>query len=320
MDSDYDAWREYAKSKGIHHAIINFLDAHKNDFYHVEIDAGEKTYVTPRGWEDLSEMLFMLEQEDISTDENLVFQYIRNKDIAKEFYLYYELYKKYKGLYNVDVMLNVKADDEVIIHLQKAKFDERIAVTNLILDNILTKIETLMDYENVLSMLFPFLKQVEQECQNGSDCLNAIERKIQHQNEVFKKTASAKILSKEKKEQLKRIEYFLYMLKKCVILSENGDSSEQFDVVRTEFNKLSTDLKNKAMGEAKNLEDSLNLIETLYGESQEMLMVVTELTSNKKSAKFISDYGCPLYHKYSEKLLLDERAVQIDKEIENLSL
>lgn len=320
VDSDYDAWREYAKEKGVHHAIINYLDAHKNDFYHVEIDTGEKTYVTARGWEDLSEMLFMLEQEEISTDEGLVFQYIRNKDIAKEFNLYYELYKKYKGLYNVDALINGETDEDVMLHLKKAKFDERVAVTNLILDNILTKIDALMDYENVLSILLPLLRQVEQECQSGSDCLIAIERKIQQQNEILKKAASAKLLSKEKKEQLKGVEYFLYVLKKCIRLSGKEGASEQFDVVKAEFNRLSADFKSKADIESAKLEASLKLIETLYGEGQEMLMLITELTSNKKAAKFIADYECPTYYKYSEKLLLDERFKKIDKEIEHLSL
>lgn len=320
VDSDYAAWREYAKSKGIHHAVINYLDAHKSDFYHVELDAGEKTYVTARGWEDLSEMLFMLEQENISTDENLVFQYIRNKSIAKEFNLYYELYKKYKGLYNVNAMLSMDIGDEVLQNLQKAKFDERFAVTNLILDNILAEVEALIDYEIILSMLFTMLKQIGQECQSGSNCLVALERKIQSQNETLKKASSAKILSKEKKEQLKGIEYFLYRIKKCVHLSEKEDPSEQFDVARAEFNRLSESLKERAVAGALKLENSLGLIEKIYGEGQEMLMAVTELTSNKKSAKFISEYGCPLYYKYSEKLLLDERTVQIEKEMEELSL
>lgn len=319
VDSDYTAWREYAKEKGIHHAVVNYLDAHKDDFYHVEIDAGEKTYVTARGWEDLSEMLFMLEENHLSTEESLVFQYIRHKDIAKEFYLYYELYKKYKGLYNIDAMLEGKVEGDVLNHLKKAKFDERIAVANFILDNILTEVEALVDYENVLSMLFPLLKQIEQECQNGADCVVAIERKIQNQNEILKKAASAKTLSKEKKEQLKGIEYFLFMMKKCVRLAEKEQTTEQFNVIKSEFNKLSAALKEKAAKKAVKLEASLALIETLYGEGQEMLMVVTELTSNKKSAKFISNYGCPLYYTYSEKLLLDQRAKQIEKQIESLA-
>lgn len=320
VDSDYDGWREYAKSKGIHNAIINYLDTHKDDFYHIEIEAGEKEYVTARGWEDLSEMLFMLNQEGISAEESLILQYIHNKEIAKEFYLYYELYEKHKSLYDVDAMLKGDIEEDMMKHLKKAKFDERIAVTNLILDKTLTEIEDLMDYEIVLSTLFPLLKQIEQECKDGSDCLTAVERKIQHQKETLKKTALAKTLSKEKKEQLKAIEYFLYMMRKSVRLSGKEEATEQFDILRTEFNKLSIELKEKAKTEASKLEASLNLIETLYGEGQEMLMVVTELTSNKKSAKFISDYGCPLYFKYSEKLLLENRTEQIEKEIEKLDL
>lgn len=53
---------------------------------------------------------------------------------------------------------------------------------------------------------------------------------------------------------------------------------------------------------------------------QEMLIIVTELTANPVSAKFISRYGCKEYFKHNKDLLFYERQQEIDKAIEELKL
>jgi MoxR-like ATPase len=320
VDSDYAAWKEYAQSKGIHKIIISYLDTHKNDFYDVEVSSAGKSYVTARGWEDLSQMLFLLEEEQLQVDENLIIQYIRSRDIAKEFALFYELYKKHSQLYDIEDMLKGNISDSLTAQLKKAKFDERIAVVNIILDKISAEVETVMNYESVLTILMPLLKQIENECGQGTDCATAIDRKIFNQNEALKKAVSANNLSKEKREQIKAVEYLLHTLKKAVLLSGEEERSAPFEIIRSEFNQLSIHLKEKAAVVSQRMNASLSMIETLFGEGQEMLLAVTELTANPKSAKFISNYGCSLYYKYNECLLLDHREKQIDAEIEALAL
>ena len=61
IEADYDVWRKYAVNKGLHNAIITYLDIKKDDFYLVETTVRGKSYVTARGWEDLSEMIKLYE-------------------------------------------------------------------------------------------------------------------------------------------------------------------------------------------------------------------------------------------------------------------
>ena len=68
----------------------------KSDFYRVEMNVGGKSYVTARGWEDLSATILLCEEENLPVDETLVAQYLHNEKIVKEFTAYYELYNKYK--------------------------------------------------------------------------------------------------------------------------------------------------------------------------------------------------------------------------------
>ena len=35
-EADLDVWRIYAEQKGLHNAILSYLDIKKDDFYHIE--------------------------------------------------------------------------------------------------------------------------------------------------------------------------------------------------------------------------------------------------------------------------------------------
>ena len=94
VEADYEVWKEYAKEKNLHTAIVNYLDLKKEDFYLVETTVRGKSYITARGWEDLSAMMLLYEEEGMKVEESLVEQYIRNPRVVKEFSAYYDLYQK----------------------------------------------------------------------------------------------------------------------------------------------------------------------------------------------------------------------------------
>lgn len=51
-----------------------------------------------------------------------------------------------------------------------------------------------------------------------------------------------------------------------------------------------------------------------------MLILVTELTSNPHTSKYISKYGCPKYYEHNKDLLFYERQQEIERVIEKLEL
>ena len=46
IDPDYSVWKEYAYQKGIHPAILSYLDIKKDNFYKIETTIEGKTYIT----------------------------------------------------------------------------------------------------------------------------------------------------------------------------------------------------------------------------------------------------------------------------------
>ena len=99
VEPDYRVWKEYAYQKGVHPAILTYLDINKDDFYRIETTVDGKCFVTARGWSDLSDMIRLYEQNGLVVDELLVAQYLQNQRIAKDFAIYYDLFNKYKSDY-----------------------------------------------------------------------------------------------------------------------------------------------------------------------------------------------------------------------------
>lgn len=88
------------------------------------------TVVTPRAWEDLSEILQYHEELGLAVSEELTTQYLQNKQVARDFAIYYELYQKYRQAYNVDAILQGVWDEDVLTQARSAKMDERMSLVS----------------------------------------------------------------------------------------------------------------------------------------------------------------------------------------------
>lgn len=55
------------------------------------------------------------------------------------------------------------------------------------------------------------------------------------------------------------------------------------------------------------LSNSFYFCEDVFEEGQEILVLVTELTENEYTARFISQYGCREYFKHNKNLMFYER-------------
>ena len=127
VEPDLKAWMEYARERSIHGAILAYLDVKKEDFYVMEMSPEGRAYVTARGWEDLSEMMKLSEEEGIAVDETLISQYLRSERVAKDFAAYYDLYIKYKTDYHIAEILEGKAPESTYEKMKNAGFDERLS-------------------------------------------------------------------------------------------------------------------------------------------------------------------------------------------------
>ena len=94
VEPDFPIWKHYAVERGLHPAVVSFLELRPERFYVME--PGEKGFVTGRAWEDLSEILLTMEELELGVEEALFGQYLQDEDTATEFTFYYRLYEKWK--------------------------------------------------------------------------------------------------------------------------------------------------------------------------------------------------------------------------------
>ena len=81
--------------------------------YRIESTIDGVQFMTARGWEDLSTMIKLYEEQGYKVDENLIGQYIQHEKTAKEFAIYYDLYNKYKSDYQIQNILDGTYSDEI---------------------------------------------------------------------------------------------------------------------------------------------------------------------------------------------------------------
>lgn len=132
VEPDFPIWKHYAVERGLHPAVLSFLELRPERFYVME--PGEKGFVTGRAWEDLSEILLTMEELELGVEEALFGQYLQDEDTATEFTFYYRLYEKWKKELKPEKILTGAAD--VPTNLPSLPFDERLCIVWLLLQRI----------------------------------------------------------------------------------------------------------------------------------------------------------------------------------------
>ena len=110
-------------------------------------------------------------------------------------------------------------------------------------------------------------------------------------------------------------------LQELALKLEGEESADKaFKLVKKKYNASVKDLTKKADAVKRRLSNLFLFCEEVFGEGQEMLIVVTELTANYNSARFISEFGCDEYFRHNKELLFYERQKEIISRMEELGL
>lgn len=136
IDADLEVWREYAREREIHNAILSYLDIRPQNFYRVEADVDGLKFITARGWEDMSSLMYVYEELGISINARVVGEFLHNEDVAEDFGAYYDLYNKYRDDYGINNILMGNAAPDIYRRMVEADYDERLTVVNLLLDTL----------------------------------------------------------------------------------------------------------------------------------------------------------------------------------------
>lgn len=320
VEPDFGVWKEYAYLSSVHPAIISYLDVKHSDFYKIESTVDGKSFVTARGWSDLSDMIKLYEKHGLKVDNALVSQYLQNKKIARDFAVYYDLYMKYKSDYQIGEILSGKASEEIKRRAKAAKFDERLALLSLILDGVNEGMRAVANEEDMLSALLACLKEVRAGLSNSAaDAVKLLGEKASSIRAKIEKGKASSSLSAEKRHTLNLTAAALE--EEAALIERNGrpTGAEAFALLKKDFDSRVAALKRNAEAAGKKLSNAFAFLEEVFGEGQELLILVTELTINAHSSRFISRYGCKEYFAHNKELLFYERRKELIEELGDLN-
>lgn len=321
VEPDFNVWKKYAYNKGVHPAIITYLDIKRDNFYKIESTVDGKSFVTARGWTDLSDMIYLYEENKLPVDSILISQYLQNTKIAREFSNYYDLFNKYKSDYQIDTILDGTVSDEIKERAKKAAlkkdaFSERYALIALILDAAFLKMHDVHQYENTLREFKKILDSLKGSINRGLDAfLSGIDNAYDTVTGRISKGKDSSSLSQDEEFVLRSTVKMLEEFKKSV-KSESPDTyTEIVNVVKKENGKSISKLKDYIEYIKKILSNIFRFFEEVFGEDQEMYILVTELTLHEDASYLISNYGCDEYYRHNKELLFLSKEKEIMNEL-----
>ena len=321
VEPDYTVWKEYAYKTGVHAAIITYLDIRKGDFYKIETTVNGKSFVTARGWSDLSEMIKLYEYHGIKVDEKLIGQYLQNKKIAKEFAVYYDLFNKYKSDYQVERILNREETDNIRERARTAKFDERLSLLGLLLDAIIEKLKAVCEEEAAMVEVLSALKNIRVYTKKpDADLSDIVIKQIEQLRERMNLGKRAANLSAADELTSNTAIYILEELRIILGKENPKDAVAGFTILKKGYDGRVKQLEKHAALAGEQLKNAFLFCEDIFADGQEMLILVTELTISYYGAHFISRYGCEEYFKHNKELLFYERQKEIIAELDDLEL
>ena len=309
VEPDFPAWKEYAYRQEIHPAVISYLELRRENFCRIENTVDGKRFATARGWEDLSRLIQVYEELGKTVDRDVIYQYIQHRTAAKDFANYLELYYKYKQDYQVEDILKGEWSKTAVEKVKAAPFDEHLSVISLLNGKLGDLFLECYRMDSCVSKLYEYLI-CYRENQNTM-MMDDVRRLAQTDLEEQTK---AELLTKQQEQTLRRVigilERFTRELKGEIFI---GDSA--FDEVKKMFSRETDELEEMTSYVSATLENVFLFLEEAFGESQEMVVFVTELTVSPSAHAFIAENGCERYFRYNKDLLLDNRKAALDREL-----
>ena len=313
VEPDYTVWKEYALGKELHPAVLSYLDLKPENFCRIETTVDGKRFATPRGWEDLSDLLKVYERLGKEADREVVAQYIQFPAISKDFANYLKLYEKYQKDYQAEEILQGNWSEALCDQAGRAAFDERLSLVGLLLTKVRGSMRRLEDLEGQLELVMGRLRGIQEAIkEQGAGALR--QEMSQMEGELEQKQIQGLLERREKRIQQRA----LAMLEEIAGGLEKEEIQEPWEFVREKFAGLSDGYEEMEKECGRKLERAFDFLEVAFGAGQELVVFVTELNASPACLRFLKEYHCPRYFQYNKSLLFEDQEQQMREQINQL--
>ena len=317
VEPDFAAWRDFAVETGVHPAVLTYLDIERDHFYRVETTVDGKSFVTARGWDDLSDMMGVFERLGKAVDYDLVVQYVQNEAIAREFAAYYDLFNKYRDDYRIDEILAGGDVAGIIERAAEAEFDERLSLVGLLLDAVCGDMADIVAETDVLVALRDDLRGLKPAAEEGGDVRGLLDELERTRTSQLELGVAAGNLSKGRRATAEAELDGIAALRQA---ADGAAPEDAFALASQAFAARAAALQERAAGVEQRLARAFAFVEASFGDAQEMVVFTTELTSRTSSARYIAQYGSESYFAHNQDMILSDRQRELRRRVEDLDV
>jgi len=316
VDADLEVWLDYARQRQIHGAILSYLTIKHDHFYLVQREEASLQYVTARGWEDLSAIVRSYEAMEVPVTESLISQYLRCPGIARDFFAYYQLYKKYGTDYGITDIIHGTMDEAA--YAEKAAmaaggaFEERFTVVNLLLEQLQNTLELYRQEDQIAVSLHAALKQ-----------FLGVQEPLEAWIENRRSAMDVKLQSGLLTERERRTELLLLRRLDAMSLSVKQAHLRTREDIEAHLRLLFSEDTAQRSALVSRMQEELcrafAFVEACFGDGQEMVLLVSSLTRNPCAMDYIRQHGCAPYLHYSKALLYRQQEAQLQQACRELT-
>ena len=334
VEPDYEAWKKYAVEQRISRSVISYLDIRQDDFYRVETTVDGLTVVTPRAWEDLSEMVQYYEELGLPVGHELVSQYLQNKQTARDFAVYYELYQKYRQVYHIGELLQGIWEEDTVKKAGEAKMDERMSLVSLLLEGVFSSMKKCMAEYDALAIAAKSLRAYKEgmepgkgaEETHGARSVKGMEEAHGAEQGQAGEALGALIRmenewrSQSQNAKKKDVEAYAELMDIAGRWHENLEDENPYEAIKKCYQVSVAELKEKVKDTQKKIGYMLKFLEEAFGKGTELGMAVNDLTVTPEATAFIGQFLSEEYFAASRDMLPHRQEEQLLKQIDIMGL
>lgn len=303
VEPDFPIWKHYAVERGLHPAVLSFLELRPERFYVME--PGEKGFVTGRAWEDLSEILLTMEELELDVEEALFGQYLQDEDTATEFTFYYRLYEKWKKELKPEQILTGAAD--VPTNLPSLPFDERLCIVWLLLQRIYTLGRAYEEQQKLSDSLRFFADGLGQGTAEQLTAL--VDERLDRRRKSLAVRKENGLLAAGEEEREQRL---FNVIRDCREAVRTGGAADAFSE-RSGQEQSRAERQRKELTAA--MQNGAAFVREAFGEKQELVIFLTGLREQPVCGKILQEELPELSGEAKKLLSADSREEELRKKL-----
>ena len=218
----------------------------------------------------------------------------------------------------MDLILSGEAGQDLVERAREASFDERVSLIGLVTDALDQAVRAAVLEEKAIGFLHTKLVELRDGLGDGtpSDVSRELSGIAAALSDTVRSERAAGVLSSER--------YFVYERTVQLIDGFMGAASHgeglSFDRVRELFAQTADGLDGRIAEASRALEGAFGFVDAAFGDDQEMLMLVTDLSVSRYGMEFINGHGCDAYFEHNKALRFYERGNDLVQRIGRIDL